>query len=59
MINLKPYVSAMEASNGLTGLIVENTKVIDKETNLFQKNLMLCGYHPCVILHLKVNLILN
>ena len=34
MINLKPFVSAMEASNGLTGLIVENTKVIDKETSL-------------------------
>ena len=34
MINLKPFISAMEASNGLTGLIVENTKVIDKETSL-------------------------
>lgn len=34
MINLKPFVTAMEASNGLTGLIVENTKVIDKETSL-------------------------
>lgn len=34
MINLKPFVSAMEASNGLTGLIVENTKVVDKETSL-------------------------
>ena len=34
MINLKPFVSAMEASNGLTSLIVENTKVIDKETSL-------------------------
>lgn len=34
MINLKPFISAMEASNGLTGLIVENTKVLDKETSL-------------------------
>lgn len=34
MINLKPYISLMEASNGLTGLIVENTKVIDKATSL-------------------------
>ncbi len=34
MINLKPYVSVIEASNGLTGLIVENTKIIDKETSL-------------------------
>lgn len=34
MINLKPFINAMEASNGLTGLIVENTKVIDRETSL-------------------------
>lgn len=34
MIDLKPYVTAMEASNGITGLIVENTKVIDKETSM-------------------------
>ncbi len=34
MINLKSWVSAMEASNGLTGLIVENAKVIDNETSL-------------------------
>lgn len=34
MLNLKPWVSAMEASNGLTGLIVENAKVIDPETSL-------------------------
>jgi nitrogen fixation protein FixH len=29
MINLKPFISVMEASNGLSGLIVENTKVIN------------------------------
>ncbi|MDY0278178.1 MAG: phosphoenolpyruvate mutase [Acholeplasma sp.] len=34
MLNLKPYVSVMEASNGLTGLIVENAKVYDEETSL-------------------------
>lgn len=34
MLHLKPFVAVMEASNGLTGLIVENTKVIDKETSL-------------------------
>lgn len=34
MINLKPFIITMEASNGLTGLIVENTKIIDKETSL-------------------------
>ena len=34
MINLKPFVNAMEASNGLTGLIVENTKIIDKKISL-------------------------
>lgn len=34
MINLKPFISVMEASNGLTGLIVENTRVINKETSL-------------------------
>lgn len=32
MLKLKPCVVAMEASNGITGLIVENTKVIDSET---------------------------
>lgn len=34
MLHLKPFVSVMEASNGLSGLIVENTSVIDKETGL-------------------------
>ena len=37
IINLKPYVSVLEASNGLTGLIVENTKVLDKETSLYKE----------------------
>ena len=31
MLELKPYVNVMEASNGLTGLICENTKYIDEE----------------------------
>ena len=34
MLSLKPYVNAVEASNGLTGLIVENTKIIHEETSL-------------------------
>jgi len=34
MLNLKSYVNVMEASNGLTGLIVENAKVYDEETSL-------------------------
>ena len=34
MLHLKPFVTVMEASNGLSGLIVENTSVIDKETGL-------------------------
>lgn len=34
MLHLKPYVTVLEASNGLTGLIVENTAVINKETGL-------------------------
>lgn len=31
MLNLKPYINVMEASNGLTGLIVENAVHIDEE----------------------------
>lgn len=31
MLTVKPYVTVMEASNGLTGLLVENTKVVDEE----------------------------
>lgn len=31
MIELKPFISVMEASNGLTGLIVENSKVVNEE----------------------------
>ena len=31
IIENKEYIRVMEASNGLTGLIVENTKVNDKE----------------------------
>lgn len=34
MINLKPFVTVMEASNGITGLIVENTKILNKKTSL-------------------------
>ena len=33
MLSLKPFVSVMEASNGLSGLIVENTRVIDEEND--------------------------
>ncbi len=33
LLALKPYISVMEASNGLTGLIVENAKVEDPETH--------------------------
>ena len=31
LLKLKPYVRAIEASNGLTGLIAENVKYVDKE----------------------------
>ena len=31
MLAVKPYVTVMEASNGLTGLLVENTKVEENE----------------------------
>lgn len=31
LLSVKPYISVMEASNGLTGLIVENTKIIDEK----------------------------
>lgn len=31
MLTLKPYVSVMEASNGLTGLICENSKYVNEE----------------------------
>ena len=37
MINLKPYIRVLEASNGLTGLIVENTKVLDEKTSLYKE----------------------
>lgn len=37
MINLKPYIRVLEASNGLTGLIVENTKVLDPATSLYKE----------------------
>jgi len=32
MLHLKPFVSVMEASNGLSGLIVENTNVVNEKT---------------------------
>lgn len=32
LIEIKPFVTAMEASNGLTGLIVEKTNIIDPTT---------------------------
>ena len=33
LLKLKPYISVMEASNGLSGLIVENAHVIDEKTS--------------------------
>jgi phosphoenolpyruvate phosphomutase len=37
MIQTKPYVRAMEASNGLSGLIVENTKIEDEKTTTIKE----------------------
>jgi len=37
MLNLKPFIRVMEASNGLTGLIVENVKVLDEKTSFFKE----------------------
>ena len=37
LLNLKPYIRVMEASNGITGLIVENSKIIDEKTSLVRK----------------------
>jgi phosphoenolpyruvate phosphomutase len=34
MIEVKPYVTALEASNGLSGLIVENTKIEDEKAGV-------------------------
>ena len=31
LLNIKPFVNVMEASNGLTGLICENAKYVDEE----------------------------
>lgn len=31
LLNVKPYIRALDASNGLTGLIIENVKVEDKK----------------------------
>lgn len=37
LLKLKPYISVMEASNGLTGLIVENAKVENPETKMVKE----------------------
>lgn len=37
LLKLKPYISVMEASNGLSGLIVENTKVENIETKTIKE----------------------
>lgn len=37
MLKLKPYISVMEASNGITGLIVENVKVLDEKTSFYKE----------------------
>ena len=33
LLQLKPYIRAIDVSNGLTGLIAENTKVVDDKTS--------------------------
>lgn len=33
LIKVKPYIRAIEVSNGISGLIVENTKIVDQETS--------------------------
>ena len=37
LLKLKPCISVMEASNGLTGLIVENAKHVSEETGLVKE----------------------
>lgn len=37
MLELKPYVNVMEASNGLTGLIAENSKYVDEEKDVVRE----------------------
>lgn len=37
LLSLKPYISVMEASNGLTGLIVENAKEENVETGMMKE----------------------
>ncbi len=37
LLNLKPYISVMEASNGLTGLIVENARVENEKTGYLKE----------------------
>lgn len=37
LLSLKPYINAMEASNGLTGLIVENAKYIDEDKGIVKE----------------------
>jgi len=36
LLNLKPYIRAIDTSNGLTGIIAENTKIVD-ETSMAVK----------------------
>jgi phosphoenolpyruvate phosphomutase len=37
MLTLKPYIRVLEASNGLSGLIVENTKIIESKTSFLKE----------------------
>lgn len=37
LLTLKPYISVMEASNGLTGLIVENASVENEDTSTMKE----------------------
>ena len=50
LIELKPFVRAIEASNGLTGLIAENTKVVRTDKS---ESSMPCGSAVCVTLTMK------
>jgi len=37
LLRVRPYVRALDASNGLTGLIIENTKIEDEETSTIKE----------------------
>lgn len=37
LIKIKPYIRAIEVSNGISGLIVENTKIVDEKTSTIKE----------------------